>query len=243
MRLITRADENLFHTVTVATKLGRAKAIVDRLGARYDDDWDSVDAAFPYALAMVAVLQTSGTDFEKHAGYTDVIETLGDVLHADPDHWLARYCRARIRALIPTSYSVYRNYVVGERGKAVRDADELIERQSMAPAQPYFACTYLLAARMALEDTALEGTESGTAGDAGDGVDRAAGLIERAAALPADAVPFPALAAILCEPFVACYSQPAVPSRALVGDLMSALFPEVPAVRRALGFSSVGSAG
>lgn len=228
MRLITQADEDLFHTVTVATKLGRSKGIIDRLSARYADEWDNAEAAFPYALAMVAVLQASGTDFEKHAGYTEVTETLGDVLYAEPDHWLARYCRTRIRALIPTSYSVYRNYVQGERGKAVRDADELIERQSRVPAQPYFAAAYLLAARMAenREDT-----------------DRVEQLISQAAAGPAEPIAFPALAAMLCEPFVACYTEPSTPARALVGELMSALFPDVPAVRKALDAYPVGCGG
>lgn len=229
MRLIGQADEDLFHTVTVATKLGRASAIIERLSTRYADEWDNAEAGFPYALAMVAVLQTSGTDFEKHAGYTEVIETLGDVLYADPDHWLARYCRVRIRALIPTSYSVYRNYVEGERGKAVRDVDELIERQSQVPPQPYFACAHLLAARMALAN--------------GADTDRAARLIAQAAAGPAQPVRFPALAAMLCEPFVACYTEPAAPAREQLGELMSALFPDVPAVRRTLDEYAVGCGG
>jgi hypothetical protein len=60
-----------------------------------------------------------------------------------PDDWLARYCRARLRAMIPGAYGVVAN-VADELAMAAEDLDQLIQRQSYEPWLGYFASAYLL---------------------------------------------------------------------------------------------------
>ena len=100
MRSISTADDELFRTVSLAVRLGRAAGIVEDLGTRYAEEWDDAEVGFPYGLAMLAVLQASGSDTANGSAYREIVEILGDVLYAAPDHWLARYCRCRLRALV-----------------------------------------------------------------------------------------------------------------------------------------------
>jgi len=218
---VSWADEELFGTVVLAAKLGRARAIVEGFGARYEQDWDDPSAALRYALAMIAVLQAAGDDAEKHAGYSEVIQALSDLLDGSPDHWLGRYLRVRLRTMAPRSYSHYQNFIAHERARAVADVAELIDRQSRSAWLPWFACPYLLAARLAWDATDRD-------------PDRAGALVAAAAARPGEPVPFRSLGAIMCEAFVWYHDQPDPPERAAVGQLMRRLFPDQPSVLAAL---------
>jgi len=226
VRLITSADEELFLTASVAGKLGRTRPLVERLQERYDAAPHEPEAAFEYALALTAALPSITSDFEVHAAFGTIVEILGGVVDAAPDHWLARYCRARLRALVPTSYSVFTIYTESELSKAAVDVGDLVRRQSGQPWVSYFASTHLLAAfiqRMA--------DESGTAVDLPM---PAAELVGAVTGRPHRPVAFPALGAMLCEPFVALYDLWDGPQRARLGEVMAALFPGQPAVERAL---------
>ena len=226
MRLITSADEELFLTASVAGKLGRTRPLVERLQERYDAAPHEPEAAFEYALALTAALPSITSDFEVHAAFGTIVEMLGGVVDAAPDHWLARYCRARLRALVPTSYSVFTIYTESELSKAAVDIGDLVLRQSRQRWMPYFASTHLLAAfiqRMA--------DESGTTVDPPLPV---ADLLDAVTGRPHHPVAFPALGAMLCEPFVALHDLWDGPRRARLGEVMAALFPGQPAVERAL---------
>lgn len=219
MRLIGSDDEQLFHTVTIAARLGKANRIVDRLAAAYDENWEDPETGFRYALALIAVLQVSSDDLAKHAGYTQSMEALDDVLASSPDHWLARYCRARLRAVIPTSYGNLREYLGGEQGKALADVEELLRGQEAVAWQPYFAAAYVLAAQV----YAGQGDEAGAAKRLGEAVDR-----------PRAALRYAALGSLLSEPFLTLYHGGARQLAGAVAPLMADLFPDNPAVAAAL---------
>lgn len=214
---ITRADEELFGTALMAARLGRVRGIVAQLRKRYEQEWDDPQAGFPYALALVAILM-SGRDDHQEFDYTEVVETLSDLLYQEPDHWLGRFLRIHTRTLLPTQTDEYPAYIAAERTRAAEDAAELITRQARSDWQPWYACAYLLSARLAWEGER----------DA----DRAAGLVAAAAAHPASPIVFPSLGGIMCEAFVWYYSEPGAPDREAVGRLMDALFPAQPAARR-----------
>ncbi|WP_283137885.1 hypothetical protein [Rhizohabitans arisaemae] len=221
MRLITQADENLFQTIVVAAKLGRADPLVERLNDQYAEDWENPQAAFPYALAVVAMLQADVSGFEKHASFNEALETLNDILYTDPAHWLAQYLRARLRTMIPSSL-IYKTYLDMERDKAGEGSQELIEVQAAAAWQPYFVSAYALAAHTPGED----GRDPAHVGKT---------IREAAEAGPRSRVPYPALGAILCEPLVALYMDVTLPERELIATMMRELYPDQPAVRDALG--------
>lgn len=225
MRLINGADEEMFQTVTLATKLGKADRVIERLSERSLEEWDNPEAGFPYALATMAALQASGSDLEKHAGYYEAIGTLTDVLENCPDHWLASYCRVRLRSLVPAEYGLYRDYLSNEQDTALAEAAALIEAQSTVEWQPYFASPYLLAAHLHLNRG-----QDDTAGD----------LVRRAAERPTGPVGLPALGAILSEPFVAVHQRTGPRLRDVVGRLMSELFADQSAVRTELHRAPVG---
>jgi hypothetical protein len=226
VRLITPADEEIFQTVSLAGKLGRAAPVLEKFERRYHADPGDPDAAFGYALALTAALPSVTTDFEIHAAFGATIEVLGEVVSAVPDHWLARYCRARLRALVPSSYSVFTIHTESELAKAAADLNELLAAQSGQPARPYFASPCVLAAvvRCSAEET---GTP------VGDGPDRAE-LLAAAAGQPRARVPYPALGAMLCEPFIALHDRSTGSERDLAGDLMATMFPDQVAVKQAL---------
>src|SRR5215467_9460044 len=98
---ISDADEDLFGTLTTASRLGRVDAIIGRLRTRYNEEWDDPLAGFPYALAMLAVLVAGRADLFEPSNYTEIIETLGDLLYHQPDHWLGQYLRIHTRTLLP----------------------------------------------------------------------------------------------------------------------------------------------
>jgi len=214
---ITRDDEELFGTVMVAARLGRAGPIVDQLRGRYEQEWDDPRAGFPYALALLALLQSGREDLRGQLNYTEIVETLSDLLYHEPDHWLGRYLRIHTRTLLPVRAEEHQAYVSAERARAAEDAAELIERQAKADWQPWFPCPYLLAARLAWED---------------DERDRVPALVSAAAAGPGAPVPFRALGGLLCEGFLWYDAQPGVPERGPARALMQALFADQPAVRR-----------
>jgi hypothetical protein len=214
---ITRDDEELFGTVMVAARLGRAGPIVEALRGRYEQEWDDPRAGFPYALALLALLQSGREDLRDGVNYTEIVETLSDLLYHEADHWLGRYLRIHTRTLLPVHATEHQAYVNAERTRAAEDAAELIERQTKADWRPWFACPYILAARLAWE---------------GGDRDRVPTLVSAAAARPGAPVPFRALGGLLCEGFIWYDAQPDLPEQDTVRALMDALFADQPAVRR-----------
>lgn len=211
MRPITQQDENLFATATLAVRMGRQDAVIERLDERYAEEWDDPSAGLPYVLAMVADLCMGSDKPESSGTYSEIVETLGDLVHAVPDHWLARYLRIWVRAVIPHDYRGYASFVAGERASARVEVDDLIAAQALVGWQPWFAATHVLAARMAGSDTHPD-----TA--------RMAALIR---AIPADdgrPVPFRSLGSLLCETFHAYCRQPDAPLRETVDKLALTLF-------------------
>jgi len=226
MRLINDGDEQLFHTVTLAARLGRSGKLISTLMTAYDDQWDDPEAGFRYALALVAMIQAGGTDQEKRAGYTQSMEALDDVLDGDPGHWLARYCRIRHRVLIRTGYGRYQEYLYDERGKAAEDIGELLRGQEHEPWQPYFTAATILAAQF----HAGQGDQA-----------RAADLIRDASAGHQGRMPYPALGTIMSEPFrILGQGDLPPPMKELVAATMTALFPDRPAVRPAARIAVAG---
>src|SRR3954447_7697186 len=188
MRLITTADENLYQAVFLAVKFGRAGKLVDRFQLAYEDHWDDPEVSFEYALALMATLHNIRTDADGHRTYNVAMETLGDVLSSAPDHWLARYSRARLRALVPTGFSIYKIFVDHERNMANEDLNLLAEYQAAVPWQPYFACTSMQLAFVASQTEDWPTVH---------------GHIEAARERTAAPVRLPALGSMLCEPFLA----------------------------------------
>lgn len=215
---VTAADEQLFGTALMASRMGRVRPILAKLRKRYEEEWDNPQAGFPYALAMVGLLMSGREDRLQEFDYTEVVETLSDLLYHEPDHWLGRFLRIQTRTLLPTEADEYKAYITAERTRAAEDAEELIARQAESDWRPWYACAYLLAARLEWEG--------------GRDVDKVAGLITAAAAHPSPPVPFPSLGGIMCEAFVWYYVEPDVPERETAGRLMDALFPGQPAARR-----------
>lgn len=221
MHLIAAEEEELYQTLSLAGRMGKSQLVKKRLEQRYEEAWANPQASFPYALALTAELQDPRPRLEKHLVYGSAIEVLDDVIYAE-DHWLARYLRARLRALIPRGYRDFTVYVDSERRKGQKELYELIDRQSKVQWQPYFASTYLLAAARACTETA----------------EREAGrLIAEAKAHPARPVPFHALGSLLCEPFLTVLEQVSGMQRQAVARLMSELFPDQQAVGLALAKS------
>jgi hypothetical protein len=217
MRLINDGDERLFHTVTVAARLGRSGRIIKTLMADYDEYWDDPEAGFRYALALIAMIQAGGSEQDKRTRYTQSMEALDDVIDSEPGHWLARYCRARHRVVIRTGYGRYQEYLNDERDQAVEDTEELLRGQEQVDWQPYFVAGYMLAAQF----------------HAGQGdPQRAAALISKAGGRPRGTVPYPTLGSILREPFLILRhgTLPAA-AKAVVGATMADLFPGSPARR------------
>ncbi|GIG56159.1 hypothetical protein Lfu02_05310 [Longispora fulva] len=210
MRLITRADDELYGLVSVAAKLGRADKVLDRLGEARLASPDDPEAAFAHALARMATLPSIQVGFEAHAEFTEVIDAFGQVLDREPRHWLARYGRARLRALIPSSYGAFTVQVSSELTHAAGDLDLLREHQAGVASQPYFASCHALAVV----------------------VDQLSGRLPDLSALRACApvpVGLPALGAILCEPLVTLHAAGVGPE---VGELLRGLYGDQPAVAR-----------
>jgi hypothetical protein len=210
MRLITSADDELYGLASAAGKLGRAGKLLDRLADARRADPSDVEAAGRYALALMAVLPSVGTEFAAHARFTATIEAFGDVLAVEPDHWLARYGRARLRALIPSSYGTYSVQMADELAAARDDLDHLLARQGTG--QPYFVSAHALAAvidQLAGEPSPPPGRPE---------------LRDALAAAPRVRVALPALGAVLCEPLATLYAGAAEPQRSAIADVMTALY-------------------
>jgi hypothetical protein len=225
---IARADDDLFGTLIAATRLGRISGIIEHLRTRYDEEWDDPLAGLPYALAMLAVLQSGREDLLELFSYTEIIETLSDLLYHEPDHWLGRYLRIHTRTLIPDGE--HPHYIAGERDKAVQDAHELIERQGHAAWRPWFACSYIAAARASWQCDQQNR-------------DQVAELVASAAAAPRTAIGFPSLGSIMCSAFLWYHNRPELPERDTVSVIMASFFPDHPAVRRVRTDSLAGQAG
>jgi hypothetical protein len=215
---ITLADEELFAVATVAARLGRADAIVAGFAAKYEQEWDDPVAGFPYALTMLAVLQSGHAEVRARVDFTEIVETLGDLLYNRPDHWLGRYLRIHARTMLPTDPVDYRGYIAAERAKAIEDAAQLIELQSRAEWRPWFACAHLLAARLAWE------------ADPEDR-DRVAALATAPVPRVGAPIPFPALGGFMRDTFLWYHGESGLPEKDTVAAMSRALFPERPPVR------------
>jgi hypothetical protein len=223
MRLITSADDELYGLASAAGKLGRATKLLGRLAEACRADPSDVDAAGRYALAQMAVLPSVGVEFAAHARFTATVEAFGDVLALDPDHWLARYGRARLRALIPSSYGAYAVRASGDLESARDDLDHLLAGQAALPSRPYFISAHALA-------TVLDqlGGEPPRAG-------RPA-LADALAACPRTPVRLVALGAVLCEPLATLHAAATDAAlRQALGEVMRAVYGGQPAVTAAVG--------
>lgn len=220
MRLITAADDELYGLASAAGKLGWAPKLLAKLAAARHADPADPGAAARYALALMAALPSLGVEFEAHSRFTDTIEALGQVLVLDPDHWLARYSRARLRALIPSSYGAYSVQVSSELKLAREDLDRLLSRQGDLTEQAYFISTHALAAVV----DHLAGTQA----------NGRMPMLDALAACPRVPVRLPALGAVLCEPLATMHAGAVDPERQAIGDVMAALYGDQPAVTAAL---------
>lgn len=186
------------------------------------------EAAGRYALALMAVLPSIGVEFAAHARFTATVEAFGDVLTLDPDNWLARYSRARLRALIPSSYGAYSVQVSTEISAARDDLDHLLARQAELVPRPYFISTHALAS--VLDQLAGESPAAGRPA-----------LLEALNACPRVPVGFVALGAVLCEPLATLYAGATDDAeRHAIGEVMSAVYGAQPAVVSMLRGQPVG---
>jgi hypothetical protein len=223
VRLISAADDELYGLASAAGKLGRAAKLLGRLAEACRGDPTDPEAAGRYALAQMAVLPSVGIEFAAHARFTDTVESLGAVLSLDPDHWLARYSRARLRALIPSSYGTYAVQTSGDLEAARADLDHLLTGQAELPPQPYFISAHALAAVV----DQLGGDPAG--------VDRPA-LLDALHACPRTPIGLVALGAVLCEPLATLYAGSAEgPQRQAIGEVMRAVYGAQPAVATMVG--------
>jgi hypothetical protein len=217
VRLIAGTDDELYGTASAAAKLGLAGKLLDRLRQAHRADPADPEPAGQYALALMAALPSIGVEFEAHARFTTTIEAFGRVLSADPEHWLARYSRVRLRALFPSSYGAFSVQVSGELVGAREDLDHLLAAQARQPHQPYFASTHALAAVV----DHLAGV---------DDLGRRQSQLAALAAGPRRPVRLPALGAVLCEPLVTLHAGCTGPELETVDEVMSALYGDQPAV-------------
>ena len=220
MRLITAADDELYGLASAAGKLGWAAKLVARLEEEHRTEPADSEAACRYALALMAVLPSVGIEFAAHARFTAAVEALGEVLALDQDNWLARYGRARLRALIPSSYGAYSVQMSGELASARDDLNHLLALQAGPARQPYFISTHALAA--VIDYLAGEPAPAGRPS-----------LLDELIACPRVQVKLPALGAVLCEPLVTLYAGSAGLERDAIGEVMTALYGDQPAVASA----------
>jgi hypothetical protein len=234
VRLITSADDELYGLATAAGKMGVAAKLLARLAARRQADPADPQGASRYALALMAVLPSASMGVA-HARFTAAIDALGDVLDLDPDHWLARYSRARLRTLTPSSYGPYSVQLSGELAGARADLDYLLGLQSQDAGQPYFVSTHALA--VVIDYLAGEPAPADDGEQTGPAAPRAA-----LAACPQVPVRLPALGAVLCEPLVTLHAATTGAERAEIGAVMSALYGDQPAVKAATAVTAAASA-
>jgi hypothetical protein len=218
VRLITPADDELYGLASAAGKLGWAAKLLARLEAERQADPADPEAASRYALALMAVLPSVGIEFAAHARFTATIEALGYVLDLDPGNWLARYGRARLRALIPSSYGAYSVQLSGELTSARDDLDYLLDQQAAHSGQPYFVSTHALAA--VIDRLAGEPPPPGRPA-----------LPDALAACQRVPARLPALGAVLCEPLVTLHAGSAGQEwQHAIGEVMVAIYGDQAAV-------------
>lgn len=225
MRLVTAQDDQLYGLAYTAARLGKADELLARFERAHQDDPGDAEAACRYALALMATLSTVGASFEAHARFTFAIEAFERALAAAPDYWLAAYGLARLRALIPSGYGTVPTSGTNLLAEARSGLADLLDRQRAVPYQPYFASTVALAAvvdHLAGEPDPVRWTE------------RMAAL----AACPRLPVGLPHLGAVLCEPLITLYAECSEPDRSAVGEVMTALYGDHPAVAAALGLTA-----
>ncbi|MDX2545370.1 hypothetical protein ACOT81_13060 [Streptomyces sp. WI04-05B] len=197
MRLIEAADAELFEAMSLADRMGRAARMLERLEEQYYKNPDDPDAALRYALGLLATLPTAGSEIETWGRIGGVTEALDQVVAAVPDHWLARYLRARLRCLALAGKDPSED----ELGGVAAAVDELIELQSRTGGQPYFVAAFVLASRLA--------EWPGRSRDP-DRVARLRAEVRRGGGRP---MPFRSLATVLNDPFAAGYAPVAAPER------------------------------
>jgi hypothetical protein len=224
VRLITPADDELYGLASAAGKLGRADRLLAMLEREHLARPGDGEAAGRYALAMMAVLPSVNFELAAHAPFTAAIDAWGRVLAIEPDHWFARYGRARLQTLTPGGYGLDSAGAADELASARADLDFLIDLQSGLGYQPYFVSTHALA-------TVLDGlcVESARVGRPS--------LADELAACPRVNVRLPALGAVLCEPLVTLYAGSAERERHAIGEVAAALYGDqaaVAALRRSL---------
>jgi hypothetical protein len=217
VRLITATDDELYGLASAAGKLGRSDKLLARLAAARRADPADAEAAGRHALALMAVLPSLGAGGAAHVRFTGTIDAFGDVLALEPDHWLACYSRARLRTLIPSTYGAYSVDMSAGLGHAREDLDHLFAAQAEHAGQPYFVSTHALAAVV----DHLGGSPAPAVRPA---------LLDALAACPRVPVRFPALGAILCEPLATLYAAAQGAERHAIGEVMSALYGDQPAV-------------
>jgi len=217
VRLITPADDELYGLASAAGKLGRAARLLAMLERESLARPDDSEAAGRYALAMMAVLPSVSFELAAHAPFTAAIEALGRVLIIEPEHWLARYGRARLQALVPGSYGLDSHGGADELACAREDLDYLIDRQSGPGYQPYFVSTHALAA--VVDGLCVESAPAWRPA-----------LFDELAACPRVNVRLPALGAVLCEPLVTLYTGSADWDRHAIGEVAAALYGDQAAV-------------
>lgn len=227
MRLITRADDELYGLASAAGKLGWAAKLLTRLDDERRAAPADSEAVGRHALAMMAVLPSVGIEFAAHARFTATIEALGNALSLDPDHWLARYGRARLRALIPSSYGAYSVRMSSELEAARDDLDYLQGMQAGLGREPYFVSAHALAA-------VIDHLAGGSASAA------RARLADALAACPRAPVRLPALGAVLCEPLLTLHAASPGTERAAIGEVLSAAYGDQAIVAAALRRQPVG---
>jgi hypothetical protein len=149
MRLIMGEDDELFVAVSMASRLGRAERLLERMEEHCRKDPEDPEAAFRYALGLLAVLPATGSELAAYGRFGAAADALTRVVAAVPDHWLARFLRIRLRCLLAAQREALREPAETELSAADTEVDQLIDLQSRGEWQPYFASTYLLAARLA----------------------------------------------------------------------------------------------
>lgn len=215
MRLITPADDELYGLASAAGKLGRADRLLAMLEAESGARPADSEAAGRYALAMMAVLPSVTFELAAHAPFTAAIEALGGVLAIQPDHWLARYGRARLQILVPGRYGLDSGQTTTELAAAREDLDYLLDLQSRSACQPpYFVSAHALTA--VLDGLTCEPPSTH--------------LLDELAACPRVSVRLPALGSVLCEPLVTLYNGSAERERHLIGEVAAALYGDQAAV-------------
>ena len=225
MRLVTAEDDQLYGLAYAAARLGKADDLLARFEQAHQDDPGDADAACRYALALMATLSTVGASFEAHARFTFAIEAFETALAAAPDHWLAAYGLARLRALIPSGYGTVPTSETNLLAEARAGLADLLDRQRAVAYQPYFTSTVALAAvvdPLAGEHDPLRWSQR----------------LAEIAAGPRVPVEFPHLGAALCEPLITLYGECPEPDRSTIGEVMAALYGNHPAVAAALGLAA-----